>query len=329
MDSVETHYAAHRESNSPRPSPLRVSKRSITTDSPERSPKRLRSGEHKAPISQNTGEENLSPHGKDIQALVRQEFQRRLQKKLGTTSEMEDSIELEAGRIGKKVGLESGSKLAMGRRLPTPSPKGKVIPIKLGGSISGLGTDSPNESSLDRSRDVSMAIKPPTLSSQEPSVRLVPEKQASLPKEKKVPTKHAQQNSTNNSRALVIPAAEPIKATRSTAKPSKEAANSKPLVPRWKANFTMGSIPSKPVSDRKPLRSTSRRYAQQSPSKMRVTRSVSASRGGMQTKSNDFMVPVRFDGSKGKRKYAETDEPSPKKRMRLDEVHPLSLRTKN
>src|SRR5579862_2113784 len=204
MDSVETHYAAYRDKDSPHPSPvLKIPKRPMDTGTLESRPKRHCSGERSS--MQSTGEENLSPQGRDIQNLMRQELQRRLQKKLGIGADREDSIEVESSRLPGKTGLESGSKLTMGKRLPKKSANGKVIPVKTGGTSLGLGTGSTDEISIERSRDLATAIKPPLLSADEPSIKLIPEKQVSLPKDKKVPTKHAPQPAVTGSRALVIP----------------------------------------------------------------------------------------------------------------------------
>jgi len=337
MDSVETHYAALRDKDSPRPSPgIRVPKRPSRDDTSEPSPKRLRSADYKGSVTQAPADENLSPQGKDIQDLVRQDFQKRLQMKLGVSSDGEDSIELESRHVAGKVGLESGSKLAMGKRLPKSPARGKVIPVKLGGTISGLGTGSSDELSLERSRNISVAIKPPTLSANQPSIKLVPEKPVSLPKDKKIPTKHTQQKSTTGSRALVIPAAKPSKPvpcpTRAPKQPTyaRSLTTAQPPVSPWKVNFTMGSIPTNPQPSprRKSLRSASRRQPNSSPSRMRVTRGISAICAATQKPTiravtrepTDLIVPVRFEGGKGKRKYAEADEPSPAKRVRLNEV---------
>lgn len=247
-------------------------------------------------------------------------------------------MEMESRHVAGKMDLGPlGSRFMLGKRnTPRGIVQTRVIPVKHGVVGAGTMEDSPSLSE-GSSRDISVAIKPPGLSVKEPSIKLIPGDEPTLPQDKKVPTKHTPKTSNLGSRALVIPAAKPAKkaapVTRSvsarTVAPS--TASLKPQFPT--AIFTMGSIPANtnPSPYRKSQRITSRTL---SPAKPRVTRSASSSRAvagkeltirPVRPEKKDIQVPVKFDGSRGKRKYAETDEASPTKRIRLNEVAHLTL----
>ena len=269
----------------------------------------------------------MSEQGRDIQNLTRQEFQKRLQMKLAERAD--DSVEMELRRVAGKTDLGStGEKFMLGRRAMQTSVGGKVIPVKHG--VGGTMDDSPLLSGS--SRDVSVAIKPPGLSAEEPSIILVPGDEPALPEDKKVPTKHTPKTSKLGSRPLVIPAAKPPKkitpiarslSSRSTAPPTS---SSKPQL--HTATFTMGSIPTNTKSSpyRKSQRVTSRTM---SPIKPRVTRSASSSNAfagkelairSVRPETKDISIPITFDAARGKRKYDQADEASPTKRIKLNEV---------
>jgi hypothetical protein len=339
MDSVETHYAAQREfSNSPEAvrSPLRIPKRPIATvEANEPSPKRMRSGvdiEEKSRFFEGRREESLSEQGRDIQNMMRQELQKRLLKKLGTTIESDDSIELELHHMPGKTDLDSGGKLTFGKSIPKITVKDKVIPVKSASqySLNEMADDSP---SLSDSR---AAIKAPSLSSEVPSIVLVPGAEPVLPKDKKIPTKHQQPKAS--SRALVIPAAKSTKRTATTKvvktrpAPTPTSPSKMQLSPFKSANFTMGAVPDNPKPG--PRRKSQRVAAKSviprpSPTKPRAIRSVSSTRAATQraltirsvpAEITEVQVPVRFDGGKGKRKHMDTVETSPTKRVKLNGV---------
>lgn len=342
MDPVTTHYAAQRDpSESPAPkatlSPLRVPKRPLSNlDSRERNTKRIRSGvdiDEKVRFYEGRREESMSEQGRNIQNLTRQEFQKRYQKKLGiSTAETEDSVELESRRIAGKVGLEGSDKLALGKRLPKRAERGKVIPVKMGRGLPTEGTD--DSISLSSSRDFSsVAIQPPSLSAEEPSIILIPGNELALPHDKKIPTKHTPKPSA--SRALIIPAAKPVKnfpvtrrvSTRSAAipvSPTKLSVSS-----HRSANFTMGSsqTTNNPGVLRKSQRTVSKTSSSISKtSRARVTGTTRA--GAVKELTNltvnvDIRVPVKFDSDMGKRKHAEVDVASPSKRIRLNKAFQL------
>ena len=348
MESVETHYAAQRDaSESPFiTNPIRVPKRPHpTTQEPSvesiqtiASPKRTRQGEDiisKARFLEGRREESLSVQAQKIQAQLRQEMQSRLRQKLGhstpntgNSKDGEDSIELESRKLNRTINLVGGDKL--GNRVPkAPISKGNVIPVKMGG---GMMKEDDGESpcvSGDRSEDI--AIQPPKLSVEEPSIMLVPGEEKEIPKDKKVPRKHPIVSSAG-SRALVIPAAKPIKrATRSSSarsapvpaavSPSKASGHTRTQVPSsHKPNFTMGSVPTSQSNIRRSQKNvlTSRI----SPSKRRITRSASAMatiRSVPAESTRDIQVPVKFAGTPAKRKYAYADEASPNKRIKRGE----------
>jgi len=219
----------------------------------------------------------------------------------------------------------------LGKRATPRGLAGKVIPVKHGVVGTVTMEDSPSLSE-GSSRNVSVAIKPPGLSVEEPSIKLVPGDEPTLPQDKKVPTKHTPKTSKMGSRALVIPAAKPIKkvapVTRSVGARSLAPSTSSSKLQLPTATFTMGSIPTNtnPSPYRKSHRITGRNM---SPAKPRVTRSASSRRAvigkeltirSVRPENKDIQVPVKFDGARGKRKYAETDEASPTKRIRLNEV---------
>ena len=181
-----------------------------------------------------------------------------------------------------------------------------------------------------------MAIKAPGLSTEKPTIILVPGNEPTLPQDKKVPTKHTPQKPKLGSRALVIPAAKPVKkvapATRSVSTRSTAPTTSSSKPQLHSAIFTMGSIPTNTYTSpyRKSQRITSRII---SPAKSRVTRSASSSKAvtgreltirPVRRENKDIQVPVKFDGPKGKRKFAEADEASPTKRIKLNEVTLIS-----
>ena len=352
MDSIKSHYAAQRDpsespvSTKPVP-PIRIPKRPISnldTPDPSSTQKRMRNAlvPTNTPASrflEGRREESMSEHGRDIQNLTRQEFQKRLQMKLAAQQRGEDSVEMESRRVaGKKTNLGTmGEKFGLGNRGTPKGVGGKVIPVKHG--IVGAGTmdDSPSLSA-GSSRDVSVAIKPPGLSAKEPTIVLVPGDEPTLPQDKKVPTKHTPKPSKLGSRALVIPAAKPAKkvapVTRSVSSRSAVPTTASSTKPQFHtATFTMGSIPTntKPSPYRKSHRITSRTM---SPAKPRVTRNARSSKavGGkeltirpVRQENKDIQVPVKFDGARGKRKFAEADEASPTKRIKLNEVILISL----
>ena len=338
MDSVETHYAAQREQSEspatkPAQSPLRIPKRSQSTldTQSERSPKRIRNGldiTEKSRFLEGRREESMSEQAQAIQNLTRQEFQKRWAKKLGMVTEGEDSIELESRRMPGKTGLEKGESFTPGKRLPM-NKGGKVIPVK---NAAGLTTD--DSISLSSSREFSIAIQPPSLPLEEPSIMLVRDEPV-VPQDKKIPTKHTPKISKMGSRALVIPAAKPatkpiatmrrVSARRAPPPPSPSKI---PLSPFKSTNFTMGSVPVNTKSN--PRRKSQRTVGKiTSPAKPRVTRSVSSTQAAMgkqltirpvRSKNVDIQVAVKFDGGRGKRKYAELHEASPSKRIKLNEV---------
>ena len=284
-------------------------------------------------------EESMSEQGRDIQNLMRQEFQHRMARKLGISNveaEAEDSIEVESRHLHGKVALTNAARLH-----PWNSPFkeiGKVIPQKAALATPGIGTGDTDDS-LYNSREL---IKAPTVSAEEPSIILVPGREAILPKDKKIPVKHADVTKSD-SRALIIPAAKtPVrpmrKASLHSAAPVPTVKSQKPPIqsPIKYANFTMGSIPTNPVpSRRKSLRTASQANILRSPTRpIRMTRSVSAntSKGStiryIPSTTQDMQVPVKFDGGngKGKRKYKEVNDSSPTKRMRLNQVPLLDYR---
>lgn len=341
MPSVKTHYAAHRDNiESPDSKPtmptLRISKRNQSTlKTEEPSPKRTR---HGADISspsrfvEGRREESMSKQGRDIQNLMRQELQNRMARKLGIVNadtDADDSVEVESRHLHGKVGLANTARLR-----PCNSPLkgiGKVIPEKVGSSTPGIGTGDTDDS-LYNSRQL---IKVPTLSVEEPSIILVPGREAVLPKDKKIPVKHTDVTKTE-SRALIIPAARtpvrPIrKASLRPAAVVPAAKLQKPIQSPIKyANFTMGSIPANPViGRRRSLRTASRGTIPRSPTRpIRMTRSVSTNPQKKSTirtvpsTTQDTQVSVKFEAGNGngKRKYKEANESSPAKRMRLNQV---------
>jgi hypothetical protein len=311
MPSVQTHYAAQRDaSESPAQSPLRIPKRPLSTLN------------LKPPSPERTSDDNLSEQGRDIQNLTRQEFQKRWQKKFGQT-EGEDSIELESRRLGGKTGLEGG--IALKSRVGDGGARGRLIPVK-----HALGpTDDSSLSFSASKRDFSIPIMPPGLPLEEPSILLVPEEEI-VPKDKKIPVKQAPRTPLASGRALVIPAAKTNPPHAATAvKPAARTIPSPTKLPVPTPKFTMGSIPpsAKMASARRPTRSASATISS-SPAKPRITRSISAQRTQTtrppmrhtKSKSVDIKVPVNFDESKSKRKYAETNDGSPAKRMRMNYV---------
>ena len=249
-------------------------------------------------------------------------------KKLGKVAEGEDSIELESRRMPGKTGLEKGQSFTLGKRLPMN--KGvKVIPVKVGG-----GSGSDESLSLSSSRDFSIAIQPPSLPLEEPSIILVRDEPI-VPQDKKIPTKHTPKTSKMGSRALVIPAAKPVtKPIATTRRVSARRAlpppspSKTPVSPYKSTNFTMGSVPVNPKST--PRRKSQRTISKTlSPPKPRITRSVNSTRATMgkqltirpvQSENVDIQVAVKFDGGRRKRKYAEANESSPSKRMKLNGV---------
>ena len=353
MDSIQSHYAAQRDpSESPVSTksipPIRIPKRPISnldTPDPSSTHKRMRNAlvPTNTPASrflEGRREESMSEHGRDIQNLTRQEFQKRLQMKLAAQRGGEDSVEMESRRVaGKKVDLSSmGEKFGLGRRgTPGGGMGGKVIPVKHGVvGVGGMDDSSPSLFSVGSSRDISMAIKAPGLSTKEPTIILVPGDEPTLPQDKKVPTKHTPQKPKLGSRALVIPAAKPVKkvapVTRSVSTRSAAPTTSLSKPQLHSATFTMGSIPTNtnPSPYRKSQRITSRTI---SPAKSRVPRSASSSKAvtgreltirRVRPENKDIQVPVKFDGPKGKRKFAEADEASPTKRIKLNEVTLIS-----
>jgi hypothetical protein len=342
MDSVETHYAAQRdftdspEARTPLPS-LSIPKRPISTvEASESSPKRMRSGadmDEKSRFLEGRREESMSKQGRDIQNLMRQELQKRLQKKLGTTTEADDSIEFESQHMPGKTDLDSGGKLTFGKRIPKHNVKGKVIPVKSASQfgLSEMTDDSPSLSD-------SMAIKAPTLAAEVPSILLVPGREPVLPKDKKIPIKHTPQQPKAGNRALVIPAAKstkqvaPTKTISTRSRPIPISPSKMQLSPYKSANFTMGSVPTnpKPTTRRKSQRATAKRMIPRpSPTKQRPIRNPSSTRAKAQkaltirsvpSETMDMQIPVRFDGAKGKRKYIDTVETSPTKRVKLNGV---------
>lgn len=333
MDSVETHYAAQRDQSEspaakPTPSPLRIPKRrnSILEQQSERTTKRMRSGidmAEKSRFVEGRREESMSEQGQDIQNLTRQEFQKRWAKKLGIVAEGEDSIELESRRMPGKTDL--GESFTFGKR--TPNKDGKVIPVKSGGGVVGNSTE--DSLSLSSSRDLSVAIRAPCLPLEEPSIILVPGNEPVIPNDKKIPMKHTPKTSKTGSRALVIPAAKPAKIApimrRVSARSAAPMSPSKLPVSYKSAKFTMGSVPATTKSN--PRTKSQRPISKTiSPSKPRITRSISSSRAAVgkelsiRSVNVDIKVPVKYDGGRGKRKYAEADESSPTKRMKLNEV---------
>ena len=269
----------------------------------------------------------MSKEGQDIQNLTRQEFQKRLAKKLGIVSEGDDSVELESHGMSGKQGLEKS--FTFGKRYP--SQGGRIIPVKAGGS--GLCAED-SLSSGSTSRDFSIAIQPPTLPLEEPSIILVPGDEPVLPQDKKIPTKHTPKKSNMGGRALVIPAAnsakKPAAVTRRVSTRSAPALPSPSKIP-WSthklANFTMGSVPvnTKLIPHRKSQKAMDKTI---SPSKPRITRSVSARSARekqltirpARSETIDIQIPVKFDGGRGKRKYAEVNKLTPSKRMKLNGV---------
>ena len=348
MDSIQTHYAAQRDADEsptskPPVPPIRIPKRPVShLETPEPSNKRMRNALVPANTPQSRflegrREESMSEHGRDIQNLTRQEFQKRLQMKLASRGG-EDSVEMESRRLAGKADLgPTGDKYTLGKRATPRAAAGKIIPVKHG-VVSEVMEDSPSLSlSAGSSRDVSVAIKPPGLSAEEPSIILVPGEEPTLPQDKKVPTKHTPKTSKLGSRALVIPAAKPAKkvapVTRSVSARSVAPSTTSFKPPLLTATFTMGSIPTNtnPSPYRKSQRLTSRTI---SPAKARITRSASSSKAvtgkeltirPVRPENKDIQVPVKFGGPRGKRKYAETDDASPTKRIRLNEVTRLQL----
>ena len=338
MDSVETHYAAQRDQSEspptkPTQSPLRIPKRSHSTQDTqsERTPKRIRNGldiTEKSRFLEGRREESMSEQAQAIQNLTRQEFQKRLAKKLGMVTEGEDSIELESRRMPGKTGLEKGQSFTLGKRVPV-NKGGKVIPVK-----NAAGSTTDDSLSLSSSRDFSIAIQPPSLPLEEPSIMLVRDEPV-VPQDKKIPTKHTPKTSKMGSRALVIPAAKPatkpIATTRRVSArnaPPPPSPSKIPMSPFKSTNFTMGSVP---VNTKSSPRRKSQRTVNKtiSPSKPRITRSVSSTRAAMgkqltirpvRSENVDIQVPIKFDEGRGKRKYAEFHEASPNKRIKLNEV---------
>jgi hypothetical protein len=282
-----------------------------------------------APDPERTSDDNLSEAGRDIQNFTRQEFQKRWQKKLGLTTDGEDSIELESRGVAGKTGLEGG--VSLKSRAAVDGRGGRVIPVKhsLGG---GASDDSSLTFSASSKRDFSIPIEPPVLPLEEPSILLVRKEEPALPKDKKVPVKHTPKTPQMGTRALIIPAAKsnPLKEAALSGKPNTRPA---PVVPASPAKlriptpkFTMGSIPAstKMTGGRRPQRSVSTTISALKP---RITRSVSAQRAKDlvirhgKSKSVDIKVPTKFEEGNSKRKYAKANEGSPAKRMRLNEVN--------
>jgi len=344
MESVKTHYAAHRDhSSSPEskttlPS-LRIPKRTQRNiDTEEQSPKRTRHGPETpsslARVVEGRREESLSKQGREIQNLMRQELQKRMAKKLGMTdTDGDDSIEVESRHLHSKTGLASTTQLRPNKHHLTD--KGKVIPVKSGLGTPGIGTGNTDDS-LSSAREL---IKAPALCMQEPTIVLVPGKEAVLPKDKKIPVKHTDVTKTEG-RALIIPAAKaPVRRTRAA---SARSVASKPTTkaqipsqsPVKYANFTMGSIPTTNTGTgrRRSLRTASRGTMPRSPVKtFGATRSVSANAAKgttiriISSGTHDIQVPVKFDGENGnKRKYKETQNSTPAKRVKLNQVFTLS-----
>jgi hypothetical protein len=337
MDSVETHYAAQRDrsdsadQNDILPS-IRIAKRRLSnTDSPQISPKRMRSEvDEKVRYFEGRREESMSEQGRQMQNLMRQELQKRLLGKLGTEGEADDSIELETRRMPGKTGINN-HKLALGKTLRN-NPVGKVIPVKSASisNISRLATDSDDSPSLSTS--YSIPIHPPSLMPNEPSIRLLPGNESILPKEKKIPTKHTPQTSNMGNRALVIPAAKTPKKTILTKKQDtrSQSVTSSPskiqLSPYKSATFTMGAIPTnaKPAARRKSQRIMTKNVPAPPP-KPRVSRKVASRTMGKGTirvvnpEPTEIQVPVKFDGRTTKRKYVDGDV-SPSKRTKLNVV---------
>jgi hypothetical protein len=342
MDPVTAHYAAQRDqSESPAPkttlSSIRVPKRPMSNlGSPERNTKRIRSGVdivEKIRFYEGRREESMSEQGRDIQNLTRQEFQKRYQKKLGiSATETEDSVELESRRMLGKTGLRNNDKLALGKRLPKSVERGKVIPVKMGRGLTTEGTD--DSISLSSSRNFSsVAIQPPSLSVQEPSIILVPVDEPVLPQDKKIPTKHTPKPS--GSRALVIPAAKSAKNVPVTRRVSTRSAPIPPSPTKLLAsshrstNFTMGSIQATTKTGaRGKFQGTAGKTSavNKTSIRARVTRNVGTARATagkeltIRNMNIDIRVPVKFDSDRRKRKYEDVEVPSPSKRIKLNEV---------
>jgi hypothetical protein len=320
----------------------------------ESSPKRVR---HGTDLSTSTPsrfvegrrEESMSKQGREIQHLMRQELQKRMARKLGLTTDTpdaDDSIEVESRHLHGKTGLASTTQLRPKSKFQLDGNVGNVIPVKTGKGTPGIGTGDSDDSLLWSSKEV---ITAPTLTMQGPTIVLVPGREMVLPKDKKIPVKHADVTQ-NESRALVIPAAKvsPVRHTRtattarSIAPPVSPPKSQIPIQSPIKyANFTMGSIPTTSgPSRRKSLRTAAARGLIPRPSpvkQIRTTRSVSANtaKKGASTirvvhsnhnnyYNKDIQVPVKFDDAKvgnGKRKLKGTaQESSPMKRVKLNQV---------
>jgi hypothetical protein len=186
-----------------------------------------------------------------------------------------------------------------------------------------------------------MEIKAPTLSAEVPSILLVPGKEPVLPKDKKIPTKHTPQQPKTGYRALVIPAAKSTKqiatakAINTRQRPVPTSPSKMQLSPYKSANFTMGSVPTnpKPTARRKSQRTAAKgMIPRPSPTKPRAIMGASSTRAtgpkaqkaltirSVPSETIDMQIPVRFDGGKGKRKYVDTAETSPTKRVKLNGV---------
>lgn len=334
MESVKTHYAAQRDrSESPvskqATSFIRVPKRPLSAvDRPVPSTKRKRNGinlAEKSRFFQGRREESLSEQGRDIQNLTRQEFRKRLQKELGNLGEGEDSVELESSRMPGKTCLDGNIKFGYGNK--SQLSKGNVIPVK----PMGWGAVSDDSLTLAISREFSVAIQPPCLSAEKPSIILVPGDEPELPKDKKVPMKHTPKTSQIGSQALIIPAARPTKKAgparsatmRTAAAPGPSTSSS------FKATFTMGSIPKNTTP--RHLRKSQRLIKNPlSPNKSLTSKNVSRSTMGKELVRRavlpynvDIQVPVKFDGAGGKRKFVERNNASPNKRIKVNAVFTL------
>jgi hypothetical protein len=284
MSSVETHYAAQRQSPHTSPTTSRSKRPIATIDSPDQTHKRLRKE-----IIIDTKEQNLSPHGRDIQNLMRKRLQSRLH------AEQDDSVELESRTLQTETGLDSGSKLTFGAKLRTETAsKGNVIPIKL---ASGSCDDSISPSETKTSR----GNKAAALSMDEPTIRLLPERQPSLPKDKKIPRKQPGKSFSTPGPVVILAPKTPRHTTLSATP--------------YKARFTMGSVPAKPQNS--PRRRSQRVASRITPSSRRV-RPVPSIRAV----EPDFRVPVKFDAGSGKRRLVDPMEASPNKRLRVNQVCP-------
>lgn len=326
MPSVETHYAAQREISecppvqSPR-SQLPIPKRPISNvEAGERSPKLMRSDSLKDErfCLEGTSEESMSEQGRGIQNLTRQVFQKHFKQKHGNTMDAEDSVEIETRKMTGKTDLEGGLRL-------TPAKRNKrtesVIPIKSGGIVED------DSMSLSSSREYEVAIQPPALSVDQPSIKLLPGSEPDLPKDKRVPTKHGPKAPTNRTRALAIPTAKAMRNKIKMANPQPASTFNSPTKLPVSAKFTMGSIPTN--TNHSPRRRSQRVASKGRPqTSVRSGNTSSVSKSAIAkemsiravSKSRDIEVPVKFHEAKEKRKYVETYEASPSKRIKVTEV---------